>query len=202
MPDKVFTNEDRLKFAYARKQGHPEQFGPYIHPTVFPDGIPEHVQIGKRPFLGKNVCIGGTGFSFAWDPEKESLVPVAHEGGVIIGDDVTILENSNIHRATMQGTNTVIGDGTKIDTLIHIAHNTRIGKNVIITSGATVAGSCNIHDRVIIWSRAAIGDHVEIAEGVVIGAGAVVIYDILEPWTVWVGNPARKIRDRRKDEYV
>jgi len=201
MSNSAFTPEQRLHFAKERRATSPEFLKPFIHPTVFPDGIPDHVTIGENPYLGKNVSIGGPGFGFAWDPDNNELIHIAQEGGVIIGDNVMLLEMTNVHRATMKGTNTVIGNGSKLDTLIHIGHNTKIGENCIIASGVTVAGSCVLGDRVIVWSRACIGDHVNIADGVIVGAGAFVLKDITDPFTVWWGNPARKLRKRGADEF-
>ena len=90
---------------------------------------------------------------------------------------------------------TVIGSGTKINNLVHIAHNVITGKHCLIAAGAKICGSVDIGNFAEIWTGANIKEHIKIGEGAVIGMGAVVIRDV-PPHTTVVGNPARKLEKK------
>lgn len=111
-------------------------------------------------------------------------------GEVIIGDHVTI--GANVVIARGEGGETVIGDGCYIMNQALIGHNVEIGQECEIGGGVKIAGHAKIGNGVRIKTGALIRNRVKIADGVTIGMGAVVVKDILEPNTVWYGNPARK----------
>jgi len=97
----------------------------------------------------------------------------------------------SIDRATIG--ETVIGDGTKLDNLIQIAHNVKIGKNVVMAGESGIAGSTVIEDNVTIAAQVGIKDHVRIGKGAIIVAKSAVKDDI-EPGKIVVGIPAKDAR--------
>ena len=139
---------------------------------------------------GSGVIIGGDGFGWEWDGERQVEFP--HHGGVKLGKDVAVGCNTCIDRASLAGEFTEIGDGTKIDNLVHIAHNVKIGKHCLIIAGAVIGGSAVIGDRVYVGMGALIKNKVHIGDDAVIGMGAVVLKDVPAGWTV-VGNPAKRL---------
>lgn len=143
--------------------------------------------------IGSNSVIGGHGFGYEAD-EDGRLVRMPHLGRVIIEKGVTIHNMVNIDRAVLGETR--IGEGTVIDSLVHIAHGVKIGKNCAIVSGAVIGGSVEIGNNVFIGMNASIKNKVKIGNNVTIGAGAVVLKDVPEGET-WIGNPARKMEQSR-----
>jgi UDP-3-O-[3-hydroxymyristoyl] glucosamine N-acyltransferase len=166
-----YTNDQRLDYAKNN-----ESFRPY-------DNIHHSVQIGK------NTVIGGDGFGYARDSDG-TLAKMPHKGNVIIYEDVEIGSNACIDRAVVGST--IIGAGTKIDNLVHVAHGVKIGRNCLIVAGAVIGGSCEIGDNVYIGIGAMIKNKIRIGNNAVIGMGAVVLKDVAEGETV-VGNPAKPL---------
>jgi len=113
---------------------------------------------------------------------------IPHVGRCIIGDDVEIGANSTVDRGSID--DTVIGSGTKIDNLVHIAHNVRVGEKCLVMAQVGVAGSATIGDGAILAGQAGIAGHVSIGAGARIGAQAGVFGDI-PPGETWSGYPAR-----------
>jgi UDP-3-O-[3-hydroxymyristoyl] glucosamine N-acyltransferase len=165
------------------------------------------VRIGAQTRLGPNVClladvvvgcrchihagsvIGGDGFGYQWWQDHHHKVPQI--GTVIVEDDVEIGCNVAIDRATIGAT--VIGAGTKIDNLVHLAHNNHIGRNVIITAQFGTAGSVTLGDGVMTGGQAGVADHLTIGSGARIGAKSGVTSSVPANETVW-GIPARPMR--------
>lgn len=143
------------------------------------------VEIGKYCEIQSGAIIGEQGFSY-WEKQDEKIM-VKHFGGVKIEDHVRIGANTCIVRGTID--NTVIGEGTKIDNLCHIAHNCQIGRNCIIIAGATLCGSVHLEDNVYI-STAVVRQQLHIGRNTLVGLGAVVVKEVPEH-TVVIGNPAR-----------
>jgi UDP-3-O-[3-hydroxymyristoyl] glucosamine N-acyltransferase len=179
---------ERLKFCLKMRADYPEQFA-YIHPSV---EVPEWVVIGRNVKIHAGVTIGSQGFGFEKD-ENGLWLHIPHIGRVIIANDVEIFEGTNVCRGTVG--DTVIGKGTKIDALCHIGHNVVIGENCIITAMCMIGG-CTIGNRVWVGPNSTIKEKVRIADDVFIGIGTNVVKDILEPNTVWAGNPARLFKKR------
>jgi UDP-3-O-[3-hydroxymyristoyl] glucosamine N-acyltransferase len=148
------------------------------------------LSVGKNNFINETVVFAHDGFGYEKIDGKWLLIP--HTGRIRIGEDVHIHAFTVVCPGTGDNDETVIGDGTKIDTRCHIAHNVKIGKNCLITSGVTIGGSAEIGDDVYIGIGALIRNKIKIGKGAIIGMGAVVVTDVPEGITV-VGNPAKPI---------
>ena len=154
---------------------------------IYPgDVIYYNCTIGKNVILHAGVVIGADGFGYTC--RGTELVKLPHAGTVEIGDDVEIGANSAIDRAKTGAT--VIGSGTKIDNLVHIAHNVKIGNNCVIVAQCGVAGSVEIGNNVTMAGQAGIKDHVTIGDGCMIASRAGVTGNIQEG-SVVSGFPAR-----------
>jgi UDP-3-O-[3-hydroxymyristoyl] glucosamine N-acyltransferase len=141
--------------------------------------------IGNNCIIMANTTIGSTGFGYVFLDNQHKLVP--HNGGVIIEDFVDIGANCAIDRAKFE--NTVIGAGTKIDNLVHIAHNVVIGKCCLITGQVGIAGSSRIGNGVVLAGQVGIKDNVSLGDGVIVGAKGGVMNNIEAGRTV-LGQPA------------
>jgi len=159
-----------------------------LHPRV---SIYERVAIGARCVVHAGAVIGADGFGFEMTGGSYQKVPQV--GTVTIGDDVEIGANTCIDRATLGVT--VIGDGTKLDNMVHIAHNCRIGRHVVIAAQTGLAGGVTIGDYAVVGGQVGVGDKARIESRAVIGSGAGILTAKIvragEP--VW-GTPARPLR--------
>lgn len=162
--------------------------------TLFPNVVcGHHVHLGKRVRVHAGSVIGGDGFGYVFDGQKHFKVPQI--GTVIIEDDVEIGCNVCIDRATMGAT--FIGEGTKIDNLVQIAHNVQIGKNCILCGQVGLSGSVIIEDNVVMAGQAGLRDHVKIGKGAILGAKAGIMADV-GPGEFVAGTPAVPNRDYMK----
>ena len=143
-------------------------------------------EIGDRSILHAGAVIGSDGYGYASDGVRHQKIPQL--GRVVVGADVEIGANAAIDRAALEVT--MIGDGTKIDNLVQIAHNVRVGKNCLILAQAGIAGSSAIGDGAIIAGQAGISDHVTIGERTIVMGMTGVISD-LGPDQVVFGHMAR-----------
>lgn len=155
-----------------------------LYPHVI---IRENVKIGKNCIIHSGTVIGSDGFGYINTPQRHIKIPQV--GGVVIEDDVEIGSNVSIDRATLE--DTIVGFGTKIDNLVHIAHNVRIGKNCLILAGAAIAGSTVIEDNCIIGGQAGIADHIKVGKGAIVMSKSGVIGNIKSGEIVF-GYPARR----------
>ena len=156
----------------------------YSEPSVF-----QSIEYqGKDIQIGGNCTIGGSGFGYVTYKNIHTRMP--HLGKVVIHDEVIIHNNVNIDRGVIG--NTVIGSGSRIDSLVHIAHNVQIGRNVLIVAGSIIGGSVVIGDNSFIGMGAKIKNKVTIGKNCIIGAGAVVLKDVPDGET-WAGCPAKAI---------
>jgi UDP-3-O-[3-hydroxymyristoyl] glucosamine N-acyltransferase len=149
--------------------------------VVLRDGV----QLGDRVIIHSGTVIGADGFGYARDEAR--YVKIAQIGRVVIEDDVEVGANVAIDRATLGETR--IGRGTKIDNLVHIAHNVRVGADTVILGQVGIAGSTRIGSRVTLAGQVGIVDHVEIGDDVIVGSQAGVTKDI-PPRSVVLGSPA------------
>ncbi|MDO8585829.1 MAG: UDP-3-O-(3-hydroxymyristoyl)glucosamine N-acyltransferase [Armatimonadota bacterium] len=155
-----------------------------IHPFV---AIHQGVVIGDRVTIHSGSVIGSDGFGYVMvDGIGHKKIPQI--GNVIIGDDVEIGANSAIDRARTGSTE--IGSGTKIDNMVHIAHNVKIGRNCLVVALVGIAGTVTIGDGVVLAGQAGVKDNVQIGDGVVVAARAGVIGDVPKGARV-SGFPAR-----------
>lgn len=145
--------------------------------------------ISKDLKTGENVTIGRDGFGWVRQ-EDGTLFKMPHTGNVRIESNVEIGSNVCIDRAVIG--ETLIGEGTKLDNLIHIGHGAQIGKHCLIVAGSVIGGSAIIGDRTFIGMNVSIKNKIKVGNDCYIGAGAVVVKDIPDGET-WAGVPAKKI---------
>ena len=150
--------------------------------------------IGDRVTLLAGVRIGEPGFGAA--VSSQGPVDIPQLGRVILQDKVTVGANSCIDRGAYD--DTVIGENTKIDNLVMVAHNCRIGRNNLIAANTGISGSVTVGDNVIFGGKAGIADHLTIGEGARVAAGAGVLQNIPAGET-WSGYPARPLRQFLRD---
>lgn len=160
---------------------------------IYPRAVIMNAKIGDNVIIHPGCVIGSDGFGYIQDNGRHIKMP--HKGGVIIEDDVEIGANTTIDRATTE--NTIIKKGTKIDNLVHIAHNCIIGKDCIIIAQVGISGSVIIGDNVVIAGQAGISDHIKIGKDVTIAARSVVTKDIA-PGKVVSGFPARNHNEEKR----
>jgi UDP-3-O-[3-hydroxymyristoyl] glucosamine N-acyltransferase len=157
--------------------------------------IYDRVRIGARVIVHSGCVIGADGFGFVLDGDHYEKFPQV--GVVEIGDDVEIGANCCIDRAAL-GT-TRIGDGTKIDNLVHIAHNCSIGRHVIVVAQTGFSGSVTVGDYAVIGGQVGVGEKAKIESKAIIGgkAGVLTSQTVHAGEPVW-GIPARPLRRHLK----
>ena len=148
--------------------------------------------IGDNCIIQSGVSIGEDGFAYERNNSLE-LEAFPHFGKVIIGNRVEVAVNCSIARGSLK--DTVIGDGTKIDALVHIAHNVTIGRNCSLTAGAVVGGSTRIGDTCWLGLNSTLKHKIQVGNKVIVGSGASVINDIPDEDIV-AGVPAKSIKHK------
>jgi UDP-3-O-[3-hydroxymyristoyl] glucosamine N-acyltransferase len=146
--------------------------------------------IGDRVIVHAGAVIGRAGFGFVPGPQGPERIPQI--GRVVIQNDVEIGANTTIDRGALA--DTVIGEATKIDNLVQIAHNVRIGRGCLIAGHCGLSGSVTLGDHVMLGGRVGIADHMTVGSRVQIAAAAGVMNDIPDGQR-WAGAPAMPIRD-------
>ena len=152
--------------------------------------IREGVTIGSRVIIHSGTVIGSDGFGFVTDGGMHHKIPQV--GGVNIEDDVEIGGNCAIDRATLG--NTVIKKGTKLDNLVHIAHNVTIGEHCLIAGQVGIAGSAVLGNYVAFGGQVGVGDHRIVGDRVMAGGKSVITRDVA-PGQVMAGFNAMPLRD-------
>lgn len=190
----IEVDNPRLWFIRVANRFFPPKEQTDIHPTA----IINHscVKMGKNVKIGPGCTIGFDGFGYEKN-ENGEYEKFPHYGRVIIGDDVEICANVNIDRGALG--DTVIGSGTKIDSLAHIAHNVEIGKNCIIVCLTCLAGGAKIGDGAWVAPLAGVREGIEVGENALVGMGAIVIKDVA-PEDVVAGVPAKSIKKVNPDD--
>lgn len=161
--------------------------GSLLHPRAV---VQHECVLGKRVILHPGAVIGADGFKYEFARGRLSKIPQV--GRVVLGDDVEVGANATIDRAGFADTS--IGARTKIDNLVHIAHNCTVGSDCVIVAQVGVAGSVTIGRGVMIGGQAAVKDHVTIGDGAMIGGRSGVSSD-LAPQVRVIGNPTVSLRD-------
>lgn len=155
---------------------------------IGPRAVITHALIGNNVIIHAGAAIGQDGFGFAMGPSGHFKVPQI--GRVIIQDHVEIGANTTIDRGALR--DTVIGEGTKIDNLVQIAHNVRIGRHCVIVAQVGIAGSTELEDFVVMAGQSAAGGHLRIGAGAQIAAQSGVIENIPRG-ARWGGSPAQPL---------
>ena len=145
--------------------------------------------LGPRAIVHAGARIGSDGFGYVFRDGAHEKIP--HVGRCIIEQDVEIGANSTIDRGSID--DTVVGAGTKIDNLVHVAHNVRIGRLCLIMAQVGIAGSVHVGDGVILAGQVGLAGHVNIGDRARLAAQAGVFGDIPAGET-WSGYPARPHR--------
>ena len=151
----------------------------------------DRVSIGARCRLHSLVCLGTDGFGYRPSPDGGGLRRIPHVGTVQLGDDVELGAGTCVDRGKFGVTS--IGDGSKLDNLVQVAHNVRIGSHCVVAAQAGFAGSATVHDWVQVGAQAGVADHVTIGDGARIGAKAGVMRDVPAGTSV-LGIPADESR--------
>ncbi len=150
------------------------------------------VRIGARFIAQPGAVIGADGFSFvtpeksraeaaretmgdAGDAQAQSWTRIHSLGSVMLGDDIEVGANSCIDAGTIRPTR--IGDGTKIDNQVHVAHNCEVGRDCLFAGQVGIAGSVKIGDNVILGGQVGVVDNIFIGDGVVAGGGTVILVE-------------------------
>jgi UDP-3-O-[3-hydroxymyristoyl] glucosamine N-acyltransferase len=153
-----------------------------LHPNVV---LYPRTEIGNRVTIHAGSVIGSDGYGYVFDEgQHRKMLQI---GNVIIQNDVEIGANTAIDRATLGST--VIAAGTKIDNLVHVAHNVTIGKHCLIMGQVGFAGSTRLGDYCVIASQSGIAGHLNLGNQATVGAKSGVMRDIPDKGTV-LGIPA------------
>jgi UDP-3-O-[3-hydroxymyristoyl] glucosamine N-acyltransferase len=149
---------------------------------LYPDTV-----IGARCIIHSGARIGVDGFGYVFEKDRHRKIPQV--GRCVIEDEVEIGANTCIDRGSVGETR--IGAGTKIDNLVHIAHNVSIGRACIIVAQVGIAGSTTVGDGVAMAGQVGIIGHLNIGDGARVAAQSGVSHDIPAGET-WFGFPARE----------
>lgn len=149
--------------------------------------------LGHRVRVRAGSAIGNEGFKYVWSDGAHRKLP--HVGRCVLEDDVEVGANCCIDRGTVA--DTVIGAGTKLDNLVHVAHNVRIGRACLLIAQVGIAGSVEIGDGVILAGQAGVADNVRIGAGARIAAQSGVVGHVPAGET-WAGFPARPHREQMR----
>ncbi len=154
--------------------------------------------IGDNCIIQSGTSIGEDGFAYE-RYHSEKLEHFPHLGKVIIKNNVDINTNCSIARGSM--TNTVIGEGTKIDSLVHISHNVKLGNDCELTAGTVIGGSTFVGNSTWTGLNSTLKDNIHVGNNVIVGAGAMVIKDVVDRDIV-AGVPAKSIKDKVNTKLV
>ena len=161
-----------------------------LYPNV---SIYNNVSIGSRVIIHSGTTIGSDGFGYVTINNIHEKIP--QTGDVVIKDDVEIGSNCSIDRATIGST--IVGEMTKIDNLVHIAHNVKIGKGCLITAGFAVAGSTEIGDFCTFAGQVGVAPHLKIGNNSIVASKSGVTRS-LKGQNTYAGFPARDIKEHNR----
>ena len=161
-----------------------------LHPGVV---LYDRTEVGSRSIIHAGAVLGADGFGYRFQGGRQVKVPQL--GNVVVGEDVEIGAGTTVDRGTFQSTR--IGDGTKIDNLVMIAHNVRVGRHNLIVAQAAIAGSSTTGDYVVLAGQVGVADHVTIHDRVIVGARTAVHADVAAGQRV-LGVPAMPEREAKR----
>jgi UDP-3-O-[3-hydroxymyristoyl] glucosamine N-acyltransferase len=147
-------------------------------------------QLGNRVAVHSGARLGNDGFGYIFREGRHAKIP--HVGRCLIGDDVEIGANTAIDRGSVD--DTVIGAGTKIDNLVHIAHNVQLGRLCLVMAQVGIAGSARVEDGAILAGQVGVGGHVVIGARATL-AGQAGVFGNIPAGETWSGYPARPHRE-------
>jgi UDP-3-O-[3-hydroxymyristoyl] glucosamine N-acyltransferase len=158
-----------------------------LHPMVT---LCSGTQLGSRVAVHSGARLGNDGFGYLFRVGRHTKIP--HVGRCLIGDDVEIGANTAIDRGSVD--DTVIGAGTKIDNLVHIAHNVRLGRLCLVMAQVGIAGSARVEDGAILAGQVGVAGHVVIGARATL-AGQAGVFGNIPAGETWSGYPARPHRE-------
>lgn len=166
-----------------------------LHPRVT---LYAGVRLGNRVEIHSGAVIGADGFGYAHGEGRYWKFPQV--GIVEIADDVEIGANTTIDRGSLDDTR--IGEGVKLDNLVHIAHNCHIGAHTVMAAQAGLSGSCEFGKHVVVGGQAGFGEQCRLEDGAVIGGQSGVLGGkiVRGGQTVW-GTPARSL-EKFKEQFA
>jgi len=171
--------------------GHNVKLGPgcRLHPNVT---LYDNVEVGARAILHSGCVVGADGFGFVMTGGRYEKFPQV--GTVVLGDDVELGANTCIDRAALGITE--IGDGAKLDNMVHVAHNCRIGKHVVVAAQTGFSGGVVVEDYAVVGGQVGVGDKARIESGAIVGSGAGILTSkiVRRGQVVW-GTPARPLKE-------
>ncbi len=156
--------------------------GCYLMPGVV---LGASCSLGQRVRLQPGAVIGSDGFGYEFVKGRHEKIPQI--GVVVVEDDVEIGANSTLDRARFS--RTVVGEGTKIDNMVQIAHNVVIGKHCILCAQVGISGSTTLEDYVILGGQAGVGGHITLGKGMKAGGQTGIAFDV-PPGSYLNGTPA------------
>ena len=168
-----------------------------IHPNVV---IYDNISIGSNCIIHAGAIIGADGFGFVRDGAN-GYVKFPQIGTVVIEDNVEIGAGTCVDRGALGETR--IGEGTKIDNLVQIAHNVQVGKRVVIASQTGISGSTVLEDDCVIGGQVGMGDHARVKTGAIIGSQAGILPGKIIREGVWWGTPVQPLDEyKRQNAHV
>jgi UDP-3-O-[3-hydroxymyristoyl] glucosamine N-acyltransferase len=160
--------------------------------------IESQASIGSGTIIHANTVIGADGYGYRQKDGRHLKVPQV--GGVVIGKNVEIGALSTVDRGTI--TDTEIGEGSKIDNQVHVAHNCKIGRHCLMAGKSALSGSVTLGDYVIIGAEGAVTEHVSVTDKVTIAGRSGVTKDITEEGITVSGFPARPHREELRAQVI
>jgi UDP-3-O-[3-hydroxymyristoyl] glucosamine N-acyltransferase len=165
-----------------------EEVNLFPNVTIYP-----RTQIGARVRIHANCAIGSDGYGYVQDGGIH--LKVQQIGSTIIGDDVEIGAGCAIDRGALGST--VIGKGTKLDNLVHIAHNVEVGENCLLCGQVGIAGSAKIGNYVVMGGQVGVASHLTIGNHVTVASKSGVMHDIPDG-EKWLGFPAQPDKQAKR----